>query len=371
MAVKRTLIIGGGMGGLVAANILSDQGILCTVIEKREYPFNRVCGEYISNETMPFLRSSGLFPEAFNPPQIKRFQLTSLNGKLAELPLETGGFGISRFSFDHFLYQKAKSKGVEFYLNSEVNALRFLGDGFELKTRDRNLFGDVVIGSFGKRSKLDVVLDRNFIHQRSPYLGVKYHIRTEHPADLIALHNFQDGYCGISNVEDSKSCLCYLSHRNNLRKWGSIKSMEENVLFKNPFIKFIFSGAEFLWDKPETINEISFETKKPVDHHVLMVGDSAGMVTPLCGNGMAMAIHTAKIAGELIVNFCRGKISRAEMEHQYRSQWNSQFAKRLWAGRQIQRLFGGAGSSNFAVNLARFAKPIAKFLISKTHGEPF
>ncbi len=81
---------------------------------------------------------------------------------------------------------------------------------------------DIVIGAFGKRSKLDVKLNRRFIHQRSPYVAVKYHIRTEHPSDLIALHNFKDGYCGISNIEDGKSCLCYLSHRNNLKEFGSI-----------------------------------------------------------------------------------------------------------------------------------------------------
>ncbi|HLZ16820.1 MAG TPA: NAD(P)/FAD-dependent oxidoreductase [Cyclobacteriaceae bacterium] len=369
--MKKTVIIGGGMAGLITANLLSDSGIPCTVIEKREYPFHRVCGEYISNETVPFLRSLRLFPEIFSPPQIKRLQLTSVNGKMAELPLEPGGFGISRFTFDQFLYQQAKSKGVGFYLNTEVEGVHFSNDGFEIKTRNQNLFADVVIGCFGKRSKLDVVLDLDFIHKRSPYIGVKYHIRTKHPSDLIALHNFQDGYCGISNIENDKSCLCYLSHRDNLKKYGSIKLMEENVLFRNPFLKSIFSSAEFLLDKPETINEISFETKRPVDHHLLMAGDSAGMITPLCGNGMTIAIHSAKIAGELIMSFCRGKTSRDEMERCYGNQWHSKFAKRLWAGRQIQRLFGSEGASNFAVNLARHAEPVARFLISKTHGDPF
>ena len=359
------------MAGLITANILSDQGIPCTVIEKRQYPFHRVCGEYISNETVPFLKLWHLFPDEYNPPQIRRFQLTSLNGKLAELPLDPGGFGISRFSFDQFLYQKAKSKGVVFYLNTEAEAVRFLGDGFEIKTRDEDLTADVVIGAFGKRSKLDVVFNRNFIQKRSPYLGVKYHIITKHPADLIALHNFQDGYCGISNIENGKSCLCYLSHRNNLKKFGSIKLMEENVLYQNPFLKSIFSNAEFLFDKPETINEISFETKSPIEDHIMMCGDAAGMVTPLCGNGMAMAIYSAKMASELTVNFCQGKISRKDMERRYRGSWRAQFAKRLWAGRQIQRLFGSAGASNFAVNLARHGKPVAKWLISKTHGDAF
>ncbi len=359
------------MAGLVTANILAREGIDCTVIEKKEYPFHRVCGEYISNETMPFLKSLELFPEGFGHAQICRFQLTSVNGKSAELPLGLGGFGISRFSFDQFLFQKAKANGTQFLLNTEVDHVHFTGDGFEINTRDKKLHADVVVGAFGKRSKLDVALNRDFIHLRSPYVGVKHHIRTDHPSNLIALHNFQNGYCGISNIEDGKSCLCYLSHRNNLKEFGSIKQMEENVLFKNPFLKSIFSNSDFLFEKPETINEISFEIKKTVEDHLLMCGDATGMISPLCGNGMAMAIHTAKTLSELIKDYCNEKISRGEMEQTYSRQWNQLFAKRLWAGRQIQKLFGNVRASDFAVNLACHAKPIAKFLISKTHGQPF
>jgi len=369
--VKKTIIVGGGLAGLVAANILGRAGIPCTVIEKKEYPCHRVCGEYISNETMPFLKSLCLYPEKFTPPQISRFQLTSVNGKSAELPLGLGGFGISRYSFDEFLYQKAKSIGVQFILNSEVESIIFKSEKFEVKTNHQLLNADIVIGAFGKRSKLDVKLNRNFINQRSPYVAVKYHIRTDHPLNLISLHNFQDGYCGISNIEDGKSCLCYLTHRKNLKEFGSIKLMEENVLFKNPFLKSIFSNSDFLLDKPETINEISFSTKEPIENHILMCGDAAGMITPLCGNGMAMAIHSAKIASQLIIDFYEEKISRQELEKKYSQQWHSEFAKRLWAGRQIQRLFGNVRASDLAVNIARHVKPVARFLISKTHGNPF
>ncbi len=369
--MRKVLIAGGGLTGLVVANLLARAEIDCTVIEKKQYPFHRVCGEYISNETMPFLKSVGLFPSAFEPPQINHFQITSVNGKSAALSLDLGGFGISRFSFDQFLYEKAKSVGVDFILNTEVDSIRFGGLGFEVVTLGKTFQADVVVGAFGKRSKLDVFLNRDFIHQRSPYLGVKYHIRTTHPHDLIALHNFEQGYCGISNIEDGKSCLCYLSHRSNLKRFGNIKSMEEEVLYKNPFLKSLFLHSEFLFDRPETINEISFETKNPVEGHVMMGGDAAGMITPLCGNGMALAIHSAKILSALITDFCQAKISRDAMEKTYTHQWNLLFAKRLRAGRQIQNLFGGAWASNFAVNLARYCKPVANFLVSKTHGDPF
>lgn len=370
--MKNVVIIGGGISGLLSAIQLANANIPCSVIEKKIYPFHRVCGEYISNETVPFLKSLKLFPEVFSPPRIQRFQLSAVNGKNKILPLDLGGFGISRYAFDNFLYEKASSLGIKFYLREEVEKIVFSNEKFEIKTQLRQLDADLVIGAFGKRSKIDIQLNRDFIQRRSPYVGVKYHIRTSHPNDLIALHNFQGGYCGISNVEDGKSNLCYLTHRENIKKFKNIREMEEALLFKNPLLKSIFKNSEFLFDKPETINEISFETKLPVENHILMTGDAAGMITPLCGNGMAMAIHSAKILSELLINHVtKNDFSRDQLERRYAQSWNKLFKNRLWLGRQVQKLFGNAWASNVSVNLAIHVRPIANLIIKNSHGQPF
>ena len=368
----QVVVVGGGISGLVAAIQLAIAGIQCYVVERKIYPFHRVCGEYISNETVPFLQSCNLFPHRYNPPRIQRFQLSSVRGKSKILPLDLGGFGISRHAFDFFLYEKATSLGVIFYLKEEVEKIQFDNEKFSITTQARQLEADIVVGAFGKRSKVDIQLNRSFIQKRSPYVGVKYHIKTDHPDDLIALHNFEGGYCGISNVEDGKTNLCYLTHRENVKRFKSIKEMEEAVLFKNPFLKNIFTNSQFLFDKPETINEISFETKLPVDAHILMAGDAAGMITPLCGNGMAMAIHSAKIVSDLIIKHTRQeKLSRIRLEQQYTEAWNRLFKNRLWFGRQVQKLFGNEWASNATVNLAINVGPIAKMIIKGTHGNPF
>lgn len=369
--MKKVIIIGGGLAGLISAIQLARNGVFCTVVEKRSYPFHRVCGEYISNEVVPFLEKLDLFPHQFGPPHIHRFQLSATTGRAAILPLDCGGFGISRYAFDHFLYRKACESGVDFSLNTEVEEVNYSEDKFFVKTSSTVLESDLVIGSFGKRSRLDHFLKRDFISRHSPYVGVKYHIRTEHPDDLIALHNFSGGYCGISNVENGITNLCYLVHRDRLRQSGSIDALEKTVLYKNPLLKHIFENTDFIFKKPETINEISFETKDALHDHILMAGDAAGMITPLCGNGMAMAIRAGKLAADLAIDFCNGSCSREQLERQYEHQWRKLFARRFWMGRKIQMLFGSETTSAIAINLALHVRPLASFLVRNTHGEPF
>lgn len=370
--MKRVVIIGGGLAGLISSIQLARAGMSCIVIEKRQYPFHRVCGEYISNEVVPFLRSLGLYPTAFNPPEIRNFMLSSVSGRNKTMPLDLGGFGISRYTFDHFLFEEAKKSGAEFFLREEVSKVNFDDEKFQITTSARVMEADIVIGAFGKQSKMDHSLKREFVGQRSPYVGVKYHIRTTHPDDLIALHNFEGGYCGMSNIEDGKTTLCYLTHRDTLKRFGNIGEMEEQVLFRNPLLASVFRNADFVFDKPEVINEISFLPKSVVHDHILMVGDSAGMIAPLCGNGMAMAIHSAKILSELIMRFATdASFSREQLERAYSGEWKAQFGGRLWRGRQIQKLFGSAFTSDLIVNQLMNWRPLAGLIIRNTHGQPF
>jgi menaquinone-9 beta-reductase len=96
------------------------------------------------------------------------------------------------------------------------------------------------------------------------------------------------------------------------------------------------------------------------------------MITPLCGNGMAMAIHSAKIVSALVVKYSKQKnFSRTQLERQYIDAWNKLFKNRLWFGRQVQKLFGSEWASNAAVNLAINIRPLANMIIKGTHGDPF
>lgn len=362
------IIIGGGLAGLVSSIQLAKAGRKVLIIEKKTYPFHKVCGEYISNETRPFLASLGVNFDKIGVKEITRFQFTSPSGRVLETDLDLGGFGISRYKLDEHLFHLAKENGVDFLLEKSVETVDYQNDKMIIKTQNQTFESRFVIGSFGKRTKLDATLKRDFFTKRSPYIGVKYHIKTDFPQDLIALHNFKDGYCGISAIEDDKHCLCYLTTRENLRQHGTVAEMEKQILWKNPHLKKIFTESKFLYDKPEVINEISFAPKTAVENHILMAGDSAGLITPLCGNGMAMAIHGAKLLTKSILQYYDDR-NLVETTHQ--RSWNQHFRQRLWVGRNVQRLFGNEIVSEIALSSLKIVKPALRAIIRATHGEVF
>jgi menaquinone-9 beta-reductase len=371
--MEDAIIIGGGLAGLTCAILLQRNGYEVTLIEKKKYPFNRVCGEYVSNEVLPFLESLDIDISELGPSRITQLSVTAVSGKVLHSVLPLGGFGLSRYKFDELLFHHAEKLGVKFIFEKVID-ISFSENTFKVSLPDNQIYESAIaIAAYGKRSNLDQKLKRSFFYRRSPYLGVKYHIKTDLPNNLIRLDNFEGGYCGVSKIEEDKFNLCYLSETANLKKYSGIPEMEEHVLFKNPHLKYLFNNSEFLFEKPEVINEISFERKTLVENHLLFCGDAAGMITPLCGNGMAMAIHSAKILAESIISFAKKNkdINRESLERNYEKRWEHQFALRLKSGRLIQKLFGNNQISNFSVYALSKFPSLTRLLIKKTHGKVF
>ncbi len=368
-------IIGGGLAGLALSIQSARAGYQTVLFEKEQYPFHRVCGEYISLESWDFLEQLGLPLSAMQLPKIKRLEVTAPNGKIFQTSLPLGGFGISRYKLDNELAQMAKAAGVVVLENHKVIHIEFKDDQFHIQEEVKSFTSKLAVGSFGKRSNIDIKWNRSFIQHKpsklNNYIGVKYHIETDYPDNLIALHNFEKGYCGISKIEDNRYCLCYLTTAANLSKYNSIEKMQEALLFRNPHLKQIFTNAKFLYSSPVTISQISFEHKTQVEQHMLLLGDAAGMITPLCGNGMSMALHSSKIAFGCIVPFLQKQITRSAMEEEYQQRWQQTFALRLRTGRIIQRFFGKPAITNLFIASFRIFPQLARPLIRLTHGERF
>jgi len=300
------IIVGGGLAGLTAAIHLSQQKHSVLVLEKKTYPHHKVCGEYVSNEIVPYLKKLGVPIAASGAVQIDRLQLSTASGKSTDTKLPLGGIGISRYGLDNLLYKKALHCGVQFYFEA-ATSIRYTDDSFQVTTENNTEFtSKITIGAYGKRSALDKQLQRNFIKQKSGWLGVKAHYEfDDFPLNQVALHNFKGGYGGLSKTETGAVNFCYLASYKSFQKEKNVNTFNENVVAKNPFLGNFLEKASPIFDEPLTIAQISFEQKKSVENHIIMCGDTAGLIHPLCGNGMAMAIHSAKIASERIHDYLK------------------------------------------------------------------
>ncbi|MEO6403910.1 MAG: NAD(P)/FAD-dependent oxidoreductase [Ferruginibacter sp.] len=369
-------IVGGGLAGLSLSILAAQKGYAVILFEKESYPFHKVCGEYISLESWNFLESLSLHMNDLKLPIIKKLEVSAPDGNLLKQTLDLGGFGISRFLLDNKLKEIADAKGVQIYEDCKVEDIIFRDDNFSIQTKKANFQSKICAGSFGKRSNIDIKWKRPFTASAKGalqnYVGIKYHVKYPQPIDTISLHNFSDGYCGISNIEDGKCCLCYLTTASNLKKAGNdIEKMEKEILSVNPHLEEILKQSEKLYATPISISQISFQQKSLVENHVLMMGDAAGMITPLCGNGMSMAMHGAKIASCYMNDFLQSNITRREMENAYSNAWKKQFAGRLRTGRMIQRFFGNKTLTNIFIGTLKFFPAISRWLIKQTHGRPY
>ncbi len=368
----RVIIVGGGLAGLTAAIDLCKRGIEVILFEKDQYPHHKVCGEYLSNEVLPYLKSLGLELGTLNPPGIKRLEFSTRDGKLIECSLDSGGIGISRYSLDHYLYQEALRSGCKIYIES-ITEIYYKENRFQVGRRGKkNIEAEVVLGAFGKRSTLDKKLERHFLQKTSGWLAVKAHYQNPgYPDDLVSLHNFKGGYCGLSKTETGAVNVCYLASYKSFKKYRDIAHFKHIVLMQNPRLKKFFQSSVPLFEKELSIAQIHFGRKSLVDEHILMIGDAAGLIHPLSGNGMAMAIHSAKLAVDSIVLYQKKSLKdRKELEMDYSQKWKDRFEKRLWSGQILQMILLNKTLANVSQNMIQKFPRLMPYIIQQTHGKP-
>lgn len=370
MGDRHVIIIGGGLSGLTAAIHLSREGNEVTLVEKQQYPKHKVCGEYVSNEVLPYLDWLGVNIDEIGPVDIDKASFSTSDGNEIHCKLPLGGIGISRYALDNLLHKEALRNKCE-VIHEAVSDVRFENDIFSVQLSDgRELQSDIVLGAFGKRSNIDQKMERKFMKQKSPWLAVKMHYAGDYPDDLVGLHNFEGGYCGVSKVENDAINVCYLADFESFKKYRNIDDYQDKVVCKNPRLKELFDRFVPLFDHPLTISQISFEQKKPVEAHIIMIGDTAGLIHPLCGNGMAMAVHSAKLASECVLDYFERGISREELEANYENVWKTHFKNRLKIGRILASLLQKQGISRFLLTSLSLFPSLLPQIIRMTHGKP-
>ena len=363
-------IIGGGVAGLAAANLLATKGFKTIVVEKHKYPFHKVCGEYISLESKEFLELIDFDYQHYNLPIINKFKLTAGKSSLnTKLPL--GGIGVSRYLLDEQLMKSAGKKGAEILDSTTVSKINY-NNYFKVKTTTGEFSANIVIGAYGKKSNIDDLKPVK-TNKANNFIAVKYHVTADCPHDQIELHIFKNGYCGISKVEgEGKYCLCYMTSAQNLiNSNNSIEILEQTILSRNKHLRKYFAHYDKLFENPVTISQIKLGIKEPLFNNMIMIGDAAGTIAPLCGNGMSIGFHSAYIAAQILEDYFQKQMNYSEVLYRYELQWKQNFSERIKTGIYFQKLFMNEKAAEFAINILKYIPTIHSPLIKLTHGKNF
>jgi menaquinone-9 beta-reductase len=288
------IIIGGGLAGLTLAIQCAKYGMSTIVIEKSSYPKHKVCGEYISKESERFLKSLGVPLDEWQLPIIDTFTLTSPYGHASTCDLVPGGIGISRYKLDDYLCQLARYHGAVVLEHQRVIST------YQNKVTTHtglSYTGHLIVGAYGRISGLQ---DPDTPSQKEKYIGVKYHVDEGPEKNKIEIHHFQGGYCGISAIEEDKYCMCYLAKVSSLNQSKTnIDDYEKNVLMKNPFLAQRFKANRLI--NRVVTSQLVFGVSR--EENFAVIGDAAGFIPPVTGNGMSLAFRASKLTFDNIQKY--------------------------------------------------------------------
>lgn len=371
-------IIGGGPAGSTAAIFLSELGFDVCLIEKKKFPREVLCGEFLSMEVIEIVKELNLYEEflKLNPNYIKTFKLINVNGSEISSELDFPAFGLKRSAFDNLLLNTARIKNVQIYQPWQVDEIFYHDNYFKLNCSSQNndkieLTSKYVIAAYGKQNILDKKLNRSFLNFRSNLNGVKYHLDKKYfkrfNKDEIKIITGESIYCGLNEVNENIITVCFLENRNKHKlspRKNLIKLISDTEKFKDLF--------EYGFEEPLLNSQIYgtgniyFGKRNLVENGIFMIGDAAGVIAPLVGDGIGIAMQSAKIIAEILEKRKNEQLSLIESHELYMLRWNELFARRMKTAALIQKFIMANISRNFSIQIAKTFPTILPYLIRST-----
>lgn len=365
-------IVGAGPGGSTLAALLASRGVSVALIERDTFPRDKLCGEFLSYDALPLLDLLGIRDEIERrgAPAIRRCRIVSRR-RTFEFELPHPARGVSRLLFDDLLFRTAVARGAQPFDGWTAesiggNALTVGRDG-EIRT----ITAGVIAGAWGRWGRFDTQLERSFARDRSHRsFGFKRHYRgvSRGASGVIELYSFDRGYLGVNDVEDGLTNICGLVHAARLAghrgRWESFVAAlrSEQPPLEEMYSRYSPAQDDFLSSEP-----VIFRGRRAVERGVFMIGDASGIVDPLTGNGMAMAMQSALLAAPLIVRaLLEGQ--RGGIEAEYIAAHASMFHPRIRWSRAIAALLSRPALLDATL---RFARPaaIGRMFVRRTRAE--
>src|SRR5580658_4095145 len=294
------LILGGGVAGCAAGIGLARKGRSVTLIEREPTSRHKVCGEFLSGEALEELHALGIDVASLGAPPIDYVRLAAAR-RAAEAPLPFPAASLTRKALDTALIAEAIAAGVRVERGRSVQALgRTTSNAWQATLDDGTTYeAPTVFLSTGKHDL------RGHMRPKDPqrWVAFKTYFRLA-PAQAAELERaselmlYPGGYGGIQPVEGGIANLCCVVQQRHLARAGH---RWENFLAKMqqdcPHLAMRLAGAEPLLAKPIAITHIPYGyIRRTTKDGLYCIGDQAAVIPSFTGDGISIALHTARCA---------------------------------------------------------------------------
>jgi|SRR5271157_2229688 len=351
-------IIGGGPAGSSAAITAARTGAKVALFEARDFPRHRVCGEFVSAESLDLL--FGLLqdaPEAVplfaNAPVIDCTRLL-FGGRVIEAEISPAALSISRYDLDAMLWNAAQRSGVEVHSNCEVVPCDDNGP-FTLQTSSGTCSAKALIVAAGRWSQF--TSDRT-LPPGPKWIGVKDHFREPSANPSSDLYFFEGGYCGVQPVAADVVSACAMVRSD------CATSLEE-VFALHPKLAERAAGWHALM-QPVSTAPLVYRKPQPVRGNMIFVGDAAAFIDPFAGDGISIALRSGRVAAECLNEFLLGRNALVSGVAAYQREYDRQFAPLISAASRVRSLFSLPAIAKPAVFELLRLPGLIPYLIRKT-----
>jgi geranylgeranyl reductase family protein len=344
------VIIGAGPAGSSSAIALARLGYSVALLDREQFPREKLCGDFINPSNWPILRALGVEKEilARARQRVTGFRITSVAGDEAECPLpltsaEPFGLGMPRRALDHILLEKAQGENVTVLQNCRIKRLTKKENLWHLEFDHagtiETLQARVLIGADGRHSRVAHHLG---LTRSADMRGraVAYQLRLQCRGDFgdrVEIHLVPGGYVGLLGLGENLINLCLAVDKDRLPEDRPFARLLESRLPLNPHLKTILNRSEPAGELRSTY-PVYFSPRRSFDENVLLAGDAARVNEPVSGEGIYFALKSGLLAAETIdAAFRAGDFSATRLRG-YETACRSEFRLRRGVNALIRAL---------------------------------
>lgn len=312
------IIVGAGPAGTTAALFLNKLGYEVLLIDKKDFPRSKICGDAIAPGTIDIIKELGILEKYNNlkKQKINQFKIISPNGSTWHNPFHPKpGFEImsiiKRIDFDDFLFKEAMNRGVQFK-KAEAKGLlkendRIIGISVKIDDKSIDLKAKMVIGADGVSSKIGRMLSVPLPDDSQRMIALRAYIRNikiePNQVEGYFYKDIMPGYVWIFPVSNNSANVGLGMRLDYYRRHNKKLSTILNEFLHSPMIKDRIKYPIKLEEMGGHLLHSTYNNKNSrVFNGVLLIGDAGGWVDPLTGGGICNAMISGKIAAEVIHN---------------------------------------------------------------------